>query len=85
MTDVRFTYDDLQAILVDDMAVEAEALTGPETTFDELGLDSLAGAELQVVLLTKFGIETDEDVHALRSVQETLDYLNQQTIPASAG
>lgn len=87
MLDRQFTYEDICTILVDQMAVDPEDLKGdPGVTFEDLGLDSLAGAELQVALQMTFGVEIpDNCAHELTSVQDTLDYLNQFTASSNVG
>ncbi len=55
----------------------AELPDGADVTFDDLGLDSLANAELQVVVLQQHGIEmVDEHAHAVETVHELLACMN---------
>lgn len=47
----------------------------PEATFDSLGLDSLAMAEVVFEIESAFQIRTDERLLNLRSIQEVTDYV----------
>lgn len=78
VTQFTFTYDDIRSILVDHLDVDPDKLVGEANpNFDELGLDSLAGAELQVVLHEKYGIDIpDEQAHAMRTVLELVECMN---------
>ncbi len=78
MARFTFTYDDIRSILVDDLEVDPDELVGETNpSFDELGLDSLAGAELQVVVHEKYGIDIpDEQAHAIRTVLELVECMN---------
>jgi acyl carrier protein len=50
----------------------------PDSTFDSLGLDSLAMAEVIFEIETAFRIHADERLLDLRSIAEVSDYVAQQ-------
>ncbi len=83
----RFTYDDVRGLLVEHMDVDpADLPDGADATFDELGLDSLANAELQVVMQQQHGIEmADDHAHAVETVLELLACMNLHAALTEAG
>ena len=84
----RFTYDDVRGLLVEhmDIADPADLPDGADATFDELGLDSLANAELQVVMQQQHGIEmADDHAHAVETVFELLACMNLHAALTEAG
>ena len=85
MTDVSFTYDDLKAILIEHIGLdEDEVPRTMSTSYDELGLDSLAIVELQLCLRQQHGVLIpDCDAHLMTTMHETIDYVNSRMLAAS--
>ena len=73
------TFEDIKAIVAEQLDVEAEKVT-PEASFaNDLGADSLDTVELVMALEEKFKIEIpDEDAEKIVTVQDALDFINDQ-------
>jgi acyl carrier protein len=54
-------FEALKEVLVDKLKV-APLLVTPEATMEDLGLDSLALAELAILLEKEFGVKVSDDV-----------------------
>ncbi len=69
--------DRIREIIVEQLGVDAKAVT-PEASFiDDLGADSLDTVELIMAFEEEFGIEIpDEDAEKLTTVGKAVDYLN---------
>ena len=69
-------FDDVKAVIVDKLGVDADKVT-PEARFvEDLGADSLETVELIMGLEDKFGISiADEDAEQIRTVQAAVDYV----------
>jgi acyl carrier protein len=76
----RFGFEDLKRILVDRVGLaEADVKDDPNTTFDEMGLDSLAFVEIQLAMEQEYGFTiADEDAERIHTVGESIDYVNQR-------
>ena len=70
--------DDLKRILVDRVGLPAEDIPDDlTTTFDELGLDSLAFMEISLAVEQEYGLQVDEeDAERILTLGEALDYVN---------
>ena len=70
--------DDLKRILVDRVGLPAEDIPDDlSTTFDELGLDSLAFMEIALAVEQEYGLQVDEeDAENIQTLGEALDYVN---------
>ena len=70
--------DDLKRILVDRVGLPAEDIPDDlSTTFDELGLDSLAFMEIALAVEQEYGLQVDEeDAENILTLGEALDYVN---------
>jgi acyl carrier protein len=70
--------DDLKRILVDRVGLPAEDIPDDlSTTFDELGLDSLAFMEIALAVEQEYGLQVDEeDAESILTLGEALDYVN---------
>jgi acyl carrier protein len=70
--------DDLKRILVDRVGLPAEDIPDDlSTTFDELGLDSLAFMEIALAVEQEYGLQVDEeDAESIQTLGEALDYVN---------
>jgi acyl carrier protein len=82
MTEAPFTHDDLKHILVERIGLsEAEVPEDLDTTFAELGLDSLAVVELQLSLQQDYRVSIpDEDADAIGTLREAIDYANHRLL-----
>lgn len=81
MTEQRqFGFDDLKRILVDRVGLpEADVRDDPETTFEDMGLDSLAFVEVQLAMEQEYGFTIpDEDAAKIHAVGEAIDYVNRR-------
>lgn len=76
----QFGFEDLKRILVDRVGLaEADVKDDPETTFDEMGLDSLAFVEIQLAMEQEYGFTiADEDAESIHTVGEAIDYVNRR-------
>lgn len=74
----QFTLADLRQILTGRIGVdEADIPDDPDTTFDDIGLDSLAIMELQLEVEQRYGVRVpEEDAEKIRSFREAVDYIN---------
>jgi acyl carrier protein len=73
------TFDEIKAIVAEQLGVEAEKIT-PEASFaNDLGADSLDTVELVMALEEKFAVEIpDEEAEKIVTVQDALNYINSQ-------
>ncbi len=73
-------FEELKAILVNELEVDA-ALVTPEAEFvNDLKLNSLEIADFIVICEEKFGIEVDEeDIHSILTVQDLCNYIADRT------
>ena len=69
--------DRVREIIIEQLGVDASAVT-PEASFiDDLGADSLDTVELIMAFEEEFGIEIpDEEAEKLTSVGKAIEYLN---------
>ncbi|MDX6683830.1 MAG: minimal acyl carrier protein [Solirubrobacteraceae bacterium] len=86
MNHETFTHDDIRQILVERIGFsEAELPDDLDTTFTELGMDSLAIVELQLTLQQDYGVRIpDEDAHLMTTPRETIDYVNRRRLVSEA-
>lgn len=74
MADVSF--DDIESILVRKVGLASQTLAAaPEDTLEDLGLDSLAVLELQIVITKQYGVEIPDESGEL-NVGQIVDYIN---------
>jgi aromatase len=74
MADVSF--QDVEAILVKKVGLAPQALAdAPENSLEDLGLDSLAVLELQIVITKQYGIEIPDESGSL-NVGEIVEFIN---------
>ena len=73
------TFDEIKAIVAEQLGVEAEKVTPGASFANDLGADSLDTVELVMALEEKFKIEIpDEDAEKIVTVQDALDFINSQ-------
>jgi len=66
----------VREIIVEQLGVDAAAVTNEASFVDDLGADSLDTVELVMAFEEEFGIEIpDEDAEKLTSVGKSIDYL----------
>jgi len=75
---VSSIYDQVKAIIVEQLGVDAEDVK-PEASFvDDLGADSLDIVELVMALEEKFDLQIpDEDAEKIRKVGEAINYIQE--------
>lgn len=75
----QFTRDQLNEILIDRIGIpEEDVKSGSgDTTFDDLGLDSLAFIEIQLEMDQRYGIEVSEDdAQQIQTLDDAIEYVN---------
>ena len=74
------TYERMKKIVVEQLGVDEDEVK-PEASFvDDLNADSLDLVELIMSLEEEFGAEiSDEDAENIRTVQDAVDYIDEQT------
>jgi minimal PKS acyl carrier protein len=86
-TSMQFTFEDLKQILVQRVGLaDTEVPANEDTTFVEVGLDSLAVVEIQAAVQQIYGFTiADEDASAMMTFGETIDYVNGRlSVPQAA-
>ncbi len=75
----EYTFDDAKDILVNRIGVPEESVTGPDQTFEDLGLDSLAFVEIQLAIQQEYGFTIpDEDAAEITSIGDGIEYVNRR-------
>ncbi|MGB7211866.1 MAG: acyl carrier protein [Gemmatimonadales bacterium] len=71
--------DKVKDIIVEELGVEREKLTGEASFMEDLGADSLDTVELVMAFEKEFDIDIpDEDAEKLRTVGDALKYLHEK-------
>jgi acyl carrier protein len=72
--------EDLKQILVERVGLPAEDIPDdPTTTFEELGLDSLAFMEIALAVEQQYGLQVDEeDAERILTLGDAIDYANER-------
>jgi acyl carrier protein len=66
-------------IIVEELGVEREKLTGDASFMEDLGADSLDTVELVMAFEKEFDIDIpDEDAEKLRTVGDAMNYLHEK-------
>jgi acyl carrier protein len=76
----QFTFDDLKNILVNRIGIDADKVVNqPNTSFESLGLDSLAFVEIQLAVQQQYGFTiSDEDAHQITTIGQAIEYTNRR-------
>jgi acyl carrier protein len=79
MTSATELEKDVVDVIRRHLRVESRSLYAPTRFVDDLGVDSLAVAELTVVLEEAFGVEfSDEDAARIRTVRDAVSAVEDQ-------
>ena len=66
-------------IIINELGVEAEKVTGDASFVEDLGADSLDTVELVMAFEEEFGIEIpDEDAEKMQTVGDAISYITKQ-------
>ena len=76
----EYTFEDAKSILVNRIGVpESSIPDDPDTTFEDLGLDSLAFVEIQLAIQQEYGFTIpDEDAASITTIGEGVEYVNRR-------
>ncbi len=67
----------VKQIVVEQLGVKEEEVSGESSFVDDLGADSLETVELVMALEEEFNIESpDEEAEKITTVQQAMDYIN---------
>lgn len=69
-------FEEIREVICEQLGIEKEEVT-LETTFDELGADSLDLFQIVIELEEKYNIQV-EDVEGLKNVKDVVDYVEQK-------
>jgi acyl carrier protein len=71
--------DKVKDIIVEELGVEREKLTGEASFMEDLGADSLDTVELVMAFEKEFNIDIpDEDAEKMRTVGDAMNYLREK-------
>jgi aromatase len=71
------TFEDVEALLVKKVGLAPQTLAANrEGTLEDLGLDSLAVLELQIVITKQYGVEIPDESGEL-NVDQIVDFINE--------
>ena len=79
-TQQQFSFEDLKDILVNRVGLSEDAVKDdPNTSFEDMGLDSLAFVEIQLAVQQQYGFTiSDEDAQEINTAQDAIDYTNRR-------
>jgi acyl carrier protein len=80
MATQTFGFEDLKRILTERIGVaEEDVKEDPSTTFEEMGLDSLAFVDIQLAMQQEYGFTIpEEDAEGIQTVGEAIEYVNRR-------
>jgi acyl carrier protein len=79
MTDMSQLEEKVKDIIVEELGVEREKLTGEASFMEDLGADSLDTVELVMAFEKEFDIDIpDEDAEKMRTVGDAMKYLHEK-------
>lgn len=75
-----FDYEDLKNILVNRVGLRpTDVPEDLDTSFEDLGLDSLAFIEIQLAVQQQYGFEiADDEANDIRTLRMAIDYTNRR-------
>lgn len=69
-------FDDVKAVIVEQLGVNADEVKENSNFIDDLNADSLDVVEMIMALEEKFSIEIpDQDAEAIKTVKDVVDYI----------
>ena len=69
------TFDKIKTLIADHLDIDEDEIT-LDTTFEDLGIDSLDTVELMMEVEDEFGVEiSDDQQEKLRTVQNAIDFI----------
>lgn len=80
MSTQTFGFEDLKRILTERIGVaEEDVKEDPSTTFEDMGLDSLAFVDIQLAMQQEYGFTIpEEDAEGIQTVGEAIEYVNRR-------
>ena len=70
------TFDDVKAVVVEQLSVDGDSVKMESKIIDDLGADSLDVVELIMALEEKFGVEIpDSDAEKLVKIEDVVNYI----------
>ncbi|EAJ2281654.1 acyl carrier protein [Campylobacter upsaliensis] len=70
------TFDDVKAVVMEQLSIEADAVKMESKIVEDLGADSLDVVELVMALEEKFGVQiSDSDAEKLIKIGDVVNYL----------
>ncbi|MGH2838120.1 MAG: acyl carrier protein [Thermoleophilaceae bacterium] len=80
MSTQTFGFEDLKRILTERIGVaEGDVKEDPSTTFEDMGLDSLAFVDIQLAMQQEYGFTIpEEDAEGIQTVGEAIEYVNRR-------
>jgi acyl carrier protein len=79
MADMSNVEEKVKDIIVEELGVEREKLTGEASFMEDLGADSLDTVELVMAFEKEFDIDIpDEDAEKMRTVGDAMKYLHEK-------
>jgi acyl carrier protein len=80
MSTQTFGFEDLKRILTERIGVaEEDVKEDPSTTFEDMGLDSLAFVDIQLAMQQEYGFTIpEEDAEGIQTVGQAIEYVNRR-------
>jgi acyl carrier protein len=80
MSTQTFGFEDLKRILTERIGLaEEDVKEDPSTTFEDMGLDSLAFVDIQLAMQQEYGFTIpEEDAEGIQTVGEAIEYVNRR-------
>ncbi|HBD9173600.1 TPA: acyl carrier protein [Campylobacter jejuni] len=71
------TFDDVKAVVVEQLSIDADAVKMESKIIEDLGADSLDVVELIIALEEKFEVEIpDSDAEKLIKIEDVVNYID---------
>jgi len=80
MSTQTFGFEDLKRILTERIGLaEEDVKEDPSTTFEDMGLDSLAFVDIQLAMQQEYGFTIpEEDAEGIQTVGQAIEYVNRR-------